>query len=245
MNQNYSVEDSKSGLQFVANAKNSVLILVNFIGFAGLLVYGSINIYRGSFVIGILEIAGSLIFFIAFLYTAKTKKATISKIIQIIIFQLLIVYLFKTGGIEKAGVFWLFLAPVIYFFYMGDKKGVFWFLVQLAIMMVQFVLSKFDVITIAYNDITVYVVTTVLIIESVILYIHERILRHHIVQEKVLRGLLPICSNCKKIRDDDGYWNNIESYIKIHSEADFTHGICPECTEKLYPGYILKKTIKD
>jgi PAS domain S-box-containing protein len=51
---------------------------------------------------------------------------------------------------------------------------------------------------------------------------------------KTLRGLLPICSSCKKIRDDHGYWNQIESYIKTHSEADFTHGICPDCIERLY-----------
>ncbi len=52
---------------------------------------------------------------------------------------------------------------------------------------------------------------------------------------KTLKGLLPICSNCKKIRDDTGYWNQIEAYIKDHSEADFTHSLCPECVKKLYP----------
>ena len=52
---------------------------------------------------------------------------------------------------------------------------------------------------------------------------------------KVLSGLLPICASCKKIRDDKGYWNQLELYIKAHSDADFTHGICPECARKLYP----------
>jgi len=55
---------------------------------------------------------------------------------------------------------------------------------------------------------------------------------------KRLQGILPICANCKKIRDDKGYWNKIESYISEHSEADFSHGICPECVKKLYPDYI-------
>jgi hypothetical protein len=54
---------------------------------------------------------------------------------------------------------------------------------------------------------------------------------------KILRGLLPICASCKKIKDDEGYWIQIESYIKNHSEAEFTHGICPECVEKLYPDF--------
>ena len=51
---------------------------------------------------------------------------------------------------------------------------------------------------------------------------------------KTLSGLLPICASCKKIRDDKGYWNQIESFIKSHSNAEFTHGICLECAKKLY-----------
>jgi hypothetical protein len=52
---------------------------------------------------------------------------------------------------------------------------------------------------------------------------------------KTLRGILPICASCKKIRDDQGYWNQIEEYIGEHSGVEFTHSICPECVETLYP----------
>jgi len=51
---------------------------------------------------------------------------------------------------------------------------------------------------------------------------------------KILNGLLPICASCKKIRDDKGYWNQLETYIQNHSDALFSHGICPDCSEKLY-----------
>lgn len=61
-------------------------------------------------------------------------------------------------------------------------------------------------------------------------------LQNALAEVKKLRGFLPICSSCKKIRDDKGYWNQIESYIRDHSEAEFTHSICPECTKKLYSG---------
>lgn len=54
---------------------------------------------------------------------------------------------------------------------------------------------------------------------------------------KVLSGFLPICASCKKIRDDTGYWRQIEEYISTHSNALFSHGICPECTKKLYPEF--------
>jgi PAS domain S-box-containing protein len=57
---------------------------------------------------------------------------------------------------------------------------------------------------------------------------------------KRLRGLLPICASCKKIRDDKGYWNQLETYIQEHSEAEFSHGFCPECMKKLY-GVVLEE----
>ncbi len=58
-----------------------------------------------------------------------------------------------------------------------------------------------------------------------------------LAQIKLLNGMLPICTSCKKVRDDQGYWNQIETYISRHSEATFSHGLCPECTQRLYPQY--------
>jgi hypothetical protein len=54
---------------------------------------------------------------------------------------------------------------------------------------------------------------------------------------RMLRGLLPICSFCKKIRDEEGNWEVLERYITTHSEAQFSHGVCPECARKHYSGY--------
>jgi DNA-binding response OmpR family regulator len=75
--------------------------------------------------------------------------------------------------------------------------------------------------------------------KKLILELHEAL-----ANVRKLSGMLPICASCKKIRDDKGYWTQVETYIRAHSEAEFTHGICPECTEKLYPeiyNKILKK----
>jgi len=57
---------------------------------------------------------------------------------------------------------------------------------------------------------------------------------------KELKGIIPICSSCKKIRDDGGYWHEVEVYVKNHTEAEFSHGLCPECAKKIYP-----KSFKD
>ena len=59
---------------------------------------------------------------------------------------------------------------------------------------------------------------------------------------RTLRGIIPICASCKMIRDDRGYWNQVEAYVRDHNEAEFSHGICPECIEKLYPEFVRAKT---
>ncbi|MBU0514145.1 MAG: DUF3365 domain-containing protein [Proteobacteria bacterium] len=60
-------------------------------------------------------------------------------------------------------------------------------------------------------------------------------LQEALAKVKTLSGLVPICSNCKKIRDDQGFWQQVEVYVREHSEAEFSHGICPDCLRKLYP----------
>ncbi len=85
--------------------------------------------------------------------------------------------------------------------------------------------------------------------EQVLALIHSLRMRQEELAEtrselKVLSGLLPICMNCKKIRDDQGYWNQLEKYIHQHSEARFSHGICPDCMEKLYPGLLARQKDK-
>lgn len=61
---------------------------------------------------------------------------------------------------------------------------------------------------------------------------------------KVLSGLLPICAGCKKIRNDKGYWEQVELYLKEHADIEFTHGFCPDCMEKLYPEFAQAKSKK-
>ncbi len=76
----------------------------------------------------------------------------------------------------------------------------------------------------------------------------DKIVAHEILRKaqeyeiKKLKGFLPICSNCKKIRNDEGYWTQVEVYVRDHSDADFTHSICPECVKKIYGKYMKKKT---
>lgn len=61
-------------------------------------------------------------------------------------------------------------------------------------------------------------------------------LQRALTEVKVLRGLIPICASCKKIRNDGGFWQQLEEYLGEHSEAEFSHGLCQPCIKKLYPG---------
>ena len=65
----------------------------------------------------------------------------------------------------------------------------------------------------------------------------EQAVQEQLDQIKVLGGLLPICASCKKVRDDEGYWQQIESYIHQHSEAEFSHSLCPGCLREHYPEF--------
>ena len=80
-----------------------------------------------------------------------------------------------------------------------------------------------------------------LVIENARLYqlAQERADRLEKAQQeiKTLRGIIPICTSCKKVRDDEGYWQQVETYISGHSQALFSHGVCPDCMEELYPEY--------
>lgn len=84
-------------------------------------------------------------------------------------------------------------------------------------------------------SVTIAIITTYFVIKTeTALQDEKNKLQHALDEINTLSGLIPICSNCKKIRDDKGYWSQLEKYIESHSEAMFSHGICPDCSEELY-----------
>jgi AmiR/NasT family two-component response regulator len=67
------------------------------------------------------------------------------------------------------------------------------------------------------------------------LRVHNKELQEALATVKTLSGLLPICAKCKKVRNDQGYWQHVEAYLREHSTVEFTHGLCPDCWQELYP----------
>lgn len=199
-----------------------------------------------------------------FFYLRKTKNhdsaAVIGTIAMGVLFFFFVVY---AGVYNKTYYVWAFLYPLLSLFLLGTIRGSYFSLLLLGIVCTLFVVARHAAFLPSYDIekeirfgavyITIYLIAFVM--EKVRQAIQDRLnisnsklsktitekehlidkLQKTIDEVTVLRGILPICSQCKKIRDDKGYWHQVESYVRTHSEADFTHGICPECMGELYP----------
>ena len=222
-------------MKILDDTRRKVFLSMNIIFIVLLSGYGIYNTFIESKGIGIFEIIISLFLMLTIYLFIKKISIVFPIAVSMAFFYIMAVYLFVSGGAYGTGIFWLFVIPAVFFFFLGLKYGTALFLLQYISIIILFIMSKAGYIVLYYDDKTVLFFLIVSIFESIILFIYERILNDYISQIKVMRGLLPICANCKKIRDDKGYWKQVEVYIQEHSEADFTHSICPDCVKKLYP----------
>lgn len=203
--------------------------------------YGIYNAVISDRKIAVFELTVSFFLIITTYLFIKKISIFIPIALSMTSFYIMAVYLFISGGASGTGIFWLFVIPVIFFFFLGIRYGSALFLLQYVSVILLFFASKAGYLAIYYDEKTILFFLIVSIFESIILFIHERILNDYLSQIRTMRGLIPICANCKNIRDDKGYWKQVEVYIHEHSEADFTHSICPDCAKKLYPDIYNKK----
>ncbi|MBI5214274.1 MAG: hypothetical protein HY960_00815 [Ignavibacteriae bacterium] len=134
----------------------------------------------------------------------------------------------------------LFVLPVILSSWFNGKYWGFFFAIALPLTQFYFNVRwevGWDLANVAVNSVIRILVMMMTAYLTDIATKKERLETH--VQH--LEGLLPICSSCKKIRDESNEWQPLEKYISERSNADFTHGVCPECMEKLYSQYLVKK----
>jgi len=154
-------------------------------------------------------------------------------------------------------LFWLFPLPLIMFFFLERTEAVVSVILFICIAIIllvypslfgtfdygldigfRFLLSLFFITIIAYGlESSRYRFSILLKRSNTKLISQKENLEAALSKIKTLSGMLPICSHCKKIRDDKGYWNQVESYIHEHTDAEFSHGICPDCAKKYYPEF--------
>ena len=228
-------------------------------------VFALINYFRGIYSLAILE---SVIFIISLwmLFLIKNPlRLRFVSFLFVVSSCSLGLFASASPGAHSTVAVWNALCPFFAFYLLGKKRGIIvtftYIPVSTALYMISHRTGVNAIPLVAVMNIGIFMLciswiayhfeTTRAETERALLEdINERIkteqelektveeLKHAISEVRTLSGLLPICSSCKKIRDDRGYWTQIESYIRKHSGAEFSHGICPECAKKYYPDLI-------
>ncbi len=178
---------------------------------------------------------------------------------RLILALLSIIFLYNTviGSGEGTAVFWIFPFPLVFMYLLGKKEGGVYSLIFFCFLLIllvnpfsfniyeyergislRFLLSLILVSLMAFGleasrDKYGYLLTN----KNIILEKEKQNLEKAMGEIKTLSGLIPICCSCKSIRNDEGYWEQVETYVKERSSAEFSHGICPECYKKIYPDF--------
>lgn len=179
-------------------------------------------------------------------------------------------YLVLTGGVENTAFLWLLTYPNVSIFLLGRHRGT--VISMTFIVVVGLVLAFRDILAIPaeYSNAILIRFLAVYVANHLISYAMEKM--RYLVQDKMeaanheldtlnkdhqqvieklkktieevrtLQGILPICSSCKKIRNDQGYWEQVEEYVRDHTHAQFTHGLCPECKNEIMKSMELNQT---
>lgn len=216
--------------------------------------FAILDYFEGQIVELILDLAFTGVLFASFMGLRKFN--TDVWVYRIGAAFLCLIYLYATavGSGNGTILYWIFVMPLVLFFFLGKSEGMIWLLVfsaALAILLIvpfpfktfdytagriRFLLAFVFVAIVAYGlEASRYHYSKLLAGKHEALRVEKQRLETAISEIKHLSGLLPICANCKKIRDDDGYWQDVAVYIRDHSDADFSHGICPDCVQTLYP----------
>ncbi len=152
-----------------------------------------------------------------------------------------------TGAGDGMSFVWYYVMPIGLFFMFGHREGLLWVaatgIVGAVCLFLPFGYEYNNAISARFLVNYTVIAGVAYGLEEARYYFAKRLfeekkeLEDRLNQIRTLHGLLPICAHCKKIRDDSGYWNQLETYISDHSDAVFSHGLCPTCMEKLYPEY--------
>lgn len=224
-------------------------------GIPVVLFFAVVDFLEGDTLEFLVDLALIGILLVALIAVFKFSKDRAAYFFGLNLLALAVLYNVAIGAGMETALYWVYVIPLLLFFFQGRRDG----LISVGSVIVLLALLLFQPGLVRAHD---YGVQTGLRFFLSFLFVaaigyglessrwrfsdmlrreHEELLREKenleqaLKQIKKLQGLLPICANCKKVRDDRGYWKQIESYIHEHSGAKFSHGICPDCAKVLYP----------
>ncbi len=246
------------------------LNLIILIGSLFTFILGMIAFAQKNMLLGGVDFLVFFILLGLFYYMKTRQNYTVSARFGVIIIGLFYTYLIFNGGVHNTAFLWLLTYPPIVLFLLGNRHGAKISLGFIAVVLTALIFRNALHIPAFYSkDILIRFVAVYVSIHF-ISYAMEGIrslvqrqmkqinieleqlnkeketliseLRNSIDEIKTLQGILPICARCKKIRNDHGYWEQVEEYMHVHSNVKFSHSICPECRVELYPELKANKT---
>lgn len=225
--------------------KRLFLTLCVLLMIPAILIFGITDLLTGRTLEGILIFG--VISLLVILVVSLGRRHSLNVTVRLIVSALNAILFFElyTGGGNGSAFLWFFLLPSSTIFLLGFREGVAWMGAMIVLMaVILFGVTSYDYsLDLKARFIAIFLTITTL--AAVLEILRERYLRQLIEDKeklqkaldeiRVLKGMVPICASCKRIRDDKGFWTRIEAYMKKHSDVEFSHGICPECAEKMYP----------
>jgi len=219
-----------------------------------LLGFTAVDYYEDDFIEAFINILMLIVLSVGFIAIRKWDADIIVYRLALLILAGIFIYNILIGSGHGTAVFWLFVFPLVFVFFLGKKEGGFVAILFFCALAVIFLDLLSLEIYIYYQGMGLRLLVSILLVtilayslESsrekygfMLLEKHSKLLlekqnlEEAIGQIKTLSGLIPICSHCKRIRDDHGFWQQVEIYVRDHSSAEFSHGICPECIGQYY-----------
>ena len=213
----------------------SFSIIISLLIFA----FGIVNTEVGRTTAGRAELISSTIMLGYTFYSLILRKRSRGprRLLTVLVISMGI-YLYWNGGFGNTGIIWTLILPSLFFSLHSQKKGLILTISFLIIIGLLYFLSVRGIITVAYNGIETLAVLLVHSCVGFILYSYERNRSLYKLQIATLEELLPICSHCKKILNDEGKWQPVDDYMHKKKAFSFSHGICPHCLRELYPDLV-------
>jgi hypothetical protein len=210
-----------------------------------------VNLFFGEHLFVLLVLGLSLVAGAAILLNHITGSPRLSSTLLALATNSFAVYLLYSGGVSGNGHLWIFFLPTLAMFAFGVRTG----LLSMGglLLACALILIWPDDALLGYTYSFGFRLRFLLSLGGLTVFSavaeqsrklaqrrldqRNRELEEALREVRELSGLIPICSSCKKIRDDEGYWSEVEVYMRQHSELDFSHSLCPECSARLYPDH--------
>jgi len=251
----FSHKDSHSDYDRIMIA---VLNFFTTLSIITLTIFGIILFIKNDTIGTIADFVTVALILITLIYFAISKNLNHYRIIIMIFATSYFIYLVASGGRQNTGLFWCYIYPVLSFYLLGYKKATYAnFMLLLIYSLILFLpgtpllFTKYDLIVkFRFLLSNLFVILFAFILERArykAFINKEKLideLQAAIEEVKVLSGLIPICANCKSIRDDKGFWIQVEEYLAQNSDIQFSHGLCQNCVDELYGKDFLEKNNK-